>query len=231
MKDHLIGINLRVLPGQEGVAALSELRKASFAPEPEDEFDAHAEHLIVDSGWGPEAAVRFFVHRSVDAARRGYTGAHYDLSALRARPGPYLELGRLCFGTTDPGALRALYGALAQIVLARGVRYLFGCTSLPGADPLRHRESLACLAARFADPLAPKPLVDDIVPVPAGDGDPRALPPLFRSYLSMGARVGPVAVVDRKLDTLHLFTGLDPTDVPASRRRSLRRLAVDLVRG
>ena len=59
--------------------------------------------------------------------------------------------------------------------------------------------------------------------------DPRAgfaaMPPLLRSYLVMGGWVSDHAVVDRQLDTLHVFTGLEIGAIPAARQRLLRRAA------
>lgn len=56
--------------------------------------------------------------------------------------------------------------------------------------------------------------------------DPRramaAMPPLLRSYLAMGGWVSDHAVVDRQLDTLHVFTGLEIRAIPPERAKLLR---------
>jgi putative hemolysin len=49
-----------------------------------------------------------------------------------------------------------------------------------------------------------------------------ALPPLLRTYLSMGGWVSDHAVVDRALDTLHVFTCVEVDRVPPARAASLR---------
>ena len=51
------------------------------------------------------------------------------------------------------------------------------------------------------------------------------MPPLLRSYLSMGGWVSDHAVVDRSLNTLHVFTGLEVSAIPPARVRSLREMA------
>jgi putative hemolysin len=52
-----------------------------------------------------------------------------------------------------------------------------------------------------------------------------ALPPLLRTYLAMGGWVSDHAVVDRQLNTLHVFTCVEVDKVPAARAASLRAVA------
>ena len=52
----------------------------------------------------------------------------------------------------------------------------------------------------------------------------RAMPPLLRTYLLMGGRVSDHAVVDREMETLHVFTGLEIGAIPEARKRLLRAL-------
>ena len=52
------------------------------------------------------------------------------------------------------------------------------------------------------------------------------MPPLLRSYLTMGGWVSDHAVVDRDLNTLHVFTGLEIASIPAARAKALRASAV-----
>ncbi|MFZ8959943.1 MAG: ornithine-acyl-ACP acyltransferase, partial [Paracoccaceae bacterium] len=48
------------------------------------------------------------------------------------------------------------------------------------------------------------------------------LPPLLRSYLMLGGWVSDHAVIDRDLNTIHVFTGLEIAAVPPARARLLR---------
>jgi putative hemolysin len=50
------------------------------------------------------------------------------------------------------------------------------------------------------------------------------MPPLLRTYLMMGGWVSDHAVVDRQMNTLHVFTGLEIGAIPAARKRLLRAL-------
>jgi len=51
------------------------------------------------------------------------------------------------------------------------------------------------------------------------------IPPLLRSYLAMGGWVSDHAVIDRQMNTLHVFTGLEIAAIPPNRARLLRTLA------
>ena len=47
------------------------------------------------------------------------------------------------------------------------------------------------------------------------------MPPLLRAYLMMGGWVSDHAVIDNKLNTLHVFTGLEVSKIPAAKKRFL----------
>jgi putative hemolysin len=53
----------------------------------------------------------------------------------------------------------------------------------------------------------------------------KTMPPLLRSYLGMGGWVSDHAVVDRNMNTLHVFTGLEIRLIPPARARALRAVA------
>ena len=53
----------------------------------------------------------------------------------------------------------------------------------------------------------------------------RAIPPLLRTYLAMGGWVSDHAVIDRQMNTIHVFTGVEIDRVPVARARALRAIA------
>ena len=63
----------------------------------------------------------------------------------------------------------------------------------------------------------------------AGTGDARAamraIPPLLRTYLGMGGWVSDHAVIDRQMNTLHVFTAVEVATIPPARVRALRAIA------
>lgn len=219
----------RRVEDSDGLQACLALRRAVFrkgAADDRDRFDDLARHvLLTDRRDGAAVACfRYRVHRSGDLAQ-GYTAQFYDLAPLARHAGPMADLGRVAVapGRGNPDLLRLLLAALTWVALSEKVRMIFSCSSLPGADVVRHAPTLAWLQTHHALPravtarrAAPRP--DGVSP------DGRAVPPLLRSYLAMGARVGPDPVADPALDTVHVFTALDLAGVPAHRARSLIRL-------
>ena len=53
----------------------------------------------------------------------------------------------------------------------------------------------------------------------------RVMPPLLKTYLMMGGWVSDHAVVDRQMNTLHVFTGIEIGAIPPARKRLLRAVA------
>lgn len=196
-----------------------------------DVFDAQAQHVLVaDQNTGTLVAcyrVQMFDGASL---HHSYAAQFYDLSRLIHFPGPMLELGRFCLAPDqhDPDILRLAWGAMTRLVDAAGVGLLFGCSSFAGADPVPHAGALAGLANRAAPeawrpgPLAPERI--DLRDLPATK-KPAPLPPLLRTYLSMGGWVSDHAVIDRQMDTLHVLTGVEIAAIPAARARALRLIA------
>lgn len=232
------------------------LRGTAFSRDPDtpdrDPFDAVSEQILVERDGTLVATCRLRAHATMAAAQAGYSGQFYDLSPL-APLGPALELGRFCLapGAPGPDALRLAWAGVSVRVERAGAVLLFGCPSFPGTDPARHDAAFACLAAQHIAPDAERVgrKARDTVPLagpPAGpSADPpadpaagraqvpdprrgqRALPPLLRSYLALGGTVSDHAVVDRAMDTLHVFTAVRIDRVPPGRARALSALAAD----
>ena len=165
---------------------------------------------------------------------RSYSAQYYNLSSLAGYQGKLVELGRFCIHPErrDPDILRLAWAALADYVEAEGVALLFGCSSFIGTDPDTNADAFAMLRERH---LAPKRWLPRVKApqvfrfaraLRLRRPDPRkamaAMPPLLRSYLAMGGWVSDHAVVDRHLNTLHVFTGLEISAIPDTRKRLLR---------
>jgi len=203
-----------------------------------DDFDALCRHVLIEDC--PTGALvccyRLLGFRGGESLSGSYAGQVYDLRALDAFAGAKLELGRFCLdpGWHDPDILRLAWGAMAQIVDADRVGLLFGCSSFEGADWAAHIPALALLRNHLA-PAQWLPaqkatevfqfasqLRDTVVDLRAAM---QALPPLLRTYLAMAGWVSDHAVLDRALDTLHVFTAVEIAKIPAARARALRAIA------
>jgi putative hemolysin len=194
-----------------------------------DAHDATCQHVMIEGQAGLAACFRVFTMASGAEIDSSYTAQRYDLRPLAGYDRPILELGRVCLagGVSDAEVMRLAWGALTGMVEDRGAGMIFGCTSFAGTDPAPYRDVFGFLADRHSGPdaLRPRVMADTTVPL-AGSYDPRhavqSLPPLMRSYLNLGGWVGDHAVVDRAMNTLHVFTALEVDRVPPRRAQSLR---------
>jgi putative hemolysin len=109
---------------------------------------------------------------------------------------------------------------------------LFGCSSFQGTESDAYMDAFALLAEKH---LAPKRWLPRVkapkvfrYATALGLKRPdmklamRCMPPLLRTYLTMGGWVSDHAVVDHDLNTLHVFTGVELDRVPPARARMMR---------
>ncbi|MDP2084542.1 MAG: GNAT family N-acyltransferase [Gemmobacter sp.] len=232
----------RLAQTPEDLTAARTLRHLCFHGRPgqdADDFDAPCQHVLIEDARDGAlvGCFRLMPLASGGDIGRSYSAQFYDLSALQGFALPMAELGRFCIhpGHADPDILRIAWGALTRIVDARGVGMLFGCSSFKGTRTAPYRDAFAKLRA---DHLAPPrwgpgvkaPRVFRFARRIGGAGpDPRraalSMPPLLRTYLAMGGWVSDHAVVDRALNTLHVFTALEIAAIPPARARALRLIA------
>ena len=198
-----------------------------------DRFDPLCRHLMVRKAGELVATCRLMLLASGASIDMSYAAQRYDLSSLETYQGRMLEIGRFCIAPTvsDPDVLRLCWGAIAQLVDVSDVGFIFGCTSFEGTDVGRVRQAFELLADSFCPPpYAPigpassngKPLRSNLI----YDRKEAVsqLPPLLRSYLSLGAWVSDHAVVDRDMNTIHVFTGLEVEKIPTSKAAALRSI-------
>ncbi|MBC7156652.1 MAG: ornithine-acyl-ACP acyltransferase, partial [Rhodobacteraceae bacterium] len=131
--------------------------------------------------------------------------------------------------------VRVAWGAMTRFVDETGVEMLFGCSSFAGTEAAAYSDAFALLAQRHLAPRRwlPRVKAPDVFRFARVLRRTRpdlrralaAMPPLLRSYLTMGGWVSDHAVVDRDLDTLHVFTGLEIRAIPPARARLLRAVA------
>ena len=228
-------LRARLAEGPQDVARAQRLRQRCFRGEAPgldaDGHDAACQHVLVETTEGALlSCYRLQVIAGPEGLEQSYSAQFYDLAPLAALPAPMIEMGRFCIapGAVDPDILRLAWAAMTRIVDGCSAGLLFGCSSFRGARPADHAEALAALAPHVAPPQhRPGRRAPETVDLPsaAARGRPTALPPLLRTYLAMGGWVSDHAVIDRDLDTLHVFTGVEIAAIPPARARALRALA------
>jgi putative hemolysin len=198
-----------------------------------DRFDRVCDHLLViDHAGGREAIVgtyRLLRHDAAERAGGFYSAGEFDIAPLLARRPElrFLELGRSCVlpPYRNKRALELLWHGIWSYVRVYRADVMIGCASLSGADPQAHRLPLSFLhhharADGGWQVRARESLRVDMDMLPAAKIDARAalraLPPLVKGYLRLGASVGDGAVIDHQFGTTDVLMVL-PVEAIASR--------------
>ena len=204
-----------------------------------DAFDAICRHMLVEdeSSGTLVCCFRLMPLSNGTEIGRSYSAQHYNLSALAAFDGPMVEMGRFCIHPDwrDPDILRVAWGAMTRFVDETGAEMLFGCSSFQGTEAAAYHDAFAMLKDAHLAPKRwlPRVKAPDVFRFaralrlfrPDAKRAMMAMPPLLRTYLLMGGWVSDHAVVDRDLNTLHVFTGLEIRAIPPARARLLRLAA------
>lgn len=203
-----------------------------------DPFDRICDHLLVIDHAGkvnrfgklkPKVVGTYRLLRSDIAAINGtdfYTAGEYDLTALmKANAGlRMLELGRSCVlqPYRSKRVVDLLWQGLLQYIRHHRIEVMFGCASFEGTDPAEHRLALAFLHHHAQAPatLAARALPwryteMNLLDKEAIDfkGAMKALPPLIKGYLRLGATFGEGAVIDRQFGTTDVFVTIRVKDI------------------
>ena len=208
-----------------------------------DAYDPVCDHLLVLDHAGPGEARVVGTYRllrqSIAARHAGfYSAGEFDLGPLLAGAGTglqLLELGRSCVAANfrDAPTISLLWRGIASYLKANGIGHMFGCGSLHGIDLEEHAAALAYLHHHH---LAPPELrarawkegrvETDVLPPGGYDARAaaRALPPLVKGYLRVGAMIGDGGHLDREFNTVDVFV-IMPVD------RITERYAARYMRG
>ncbi|MAN99731.1 GNAT family N-acyltransferase [uncultured Roseovarius sp.] len=204
-----------------------------------DRFDDICTHVLIEeTGSGTlVCCFRMLVLNGGAEIAQSYSAQFYDLSALAGFEGKMAEMGRFCIapGRLDPDILRVAWAAMTRFVDENGIEMLFGCSSFHGTETETYLDAFAMLRERHLAPRRWWPRVKAPAVFrfaqrlrrhkPDLKLAMRHMPPLLRTYLLMGGWVSDHAVIDRHLNTLHVFTGVEIGAIPPTRKRLLRALA------
>jgi putative hemolysin len=193
----------------------------------QDAYDAICDHLLVIDksapGHGTQArsvgrvvgTYRVLRQDMRRGSRDFYTQSEYDIARLIDRRSPeymFMELGRSCVlkPYRNKRTVELLWHGLWTYIREHGVGVMVGCASFEGTDPDAHAMALSFLHHERLAPAEWRVRAHDHLHEPmdrlARDKvDPRtalkALPPLIKGYLRLGAFVGDGAVIDHQFGT------------------------------
>ena len=195
----------------------------------EDAYDAVFDHLLVVDRGDPNDGRRWLRSKVVGTYRMlrqevaelndgFYTQGEYDIAPLLAAKPDYsfMELGRSCVlkPYRNKRTLELLWQGVWSYVREHGGDVMIGCASFEGTDPSAHAEALSYLHHHALAPedwrvRAHEHLRVDMNMMPREAVNVRAamkaLPPLIKGYLRVGAYVGDGAVIDHQFGTTDVF--------------------------
>jgi len=195
----------------------------------EDAYDAVFDHLLVVDRGDPGDGRRWRCSKVVGTYRMMrqevadlndgfYTQGEYDIAPLLAAKPDYsfMELGRSCVlkPYRNKRTLELLWQGVWTYVREHGADVMIGCASFEGTDPSAHAEALSFLHHTALAPedwrvRAHEHLRVEMNMMPREAVNVRAamkaLPPLIKGYLRVGAYVGDGAVIDHQFGTTDVF--------------------------
>jgi len=213
-----------------------------------DDFDQVCDHLLViaddcpDLPGGVVGTYRLLRRGVADAGPGFYSSGEYDLSRLLAVDGEILELGRSCVdaGHRTRPTMQLLWQTIAAYLSHHDIKLMFGCTSLPGADPRRLSVALSYLYHFHLGPEAMRPVAlperyINMARIAKSEINTRAalsaLPPLIKGYIRLGWFVGDGAVVDEQFNTTDVCILVKTDLVTEKYYRHYRRTTSDPMTG
>lgn len=184
-----------------------------------DPWDEIFHHIVIEHAPSGEIVGSYRLQTGAMAEQHGgfYSEAEFDLCRVpRDVLREAVEIGRACVHPEHRNGrvIHLLWCGLAAYLRWNAKRYLFGCCSLPTLDPSvglaawRQLKREGFVSTRHS--VAPqRGLAYELrraTPVKLGRND---LPPLFQSYLNLGAEVCGPPAVDAEFGTIDFFVLLD----------------------
>lgn len=200
----------------------------------DEPLDESSHHLVVEHDGDPVGTYRLRTFEQAQRAGGFYSEADFGLRALDEgvrRRG--VELSRACVSEKHRNGrvLLLLWKGLARYMTHNSLQHVFGCCSVPtmsgpvawslydhfvAEDRLHPQRRLEVAEERRCE--RSRGAATELGPPETN------LPPLFHSYLRLGARVCSAPALDRSFQVVSFFVTLDLEDMnPATRRTLFRR--------
>jgi len=190
----------------------------------QDAHDGHCDHLlVVDTD--RDCLVGTYRLLSFDRVPSFgyYSESEFDLTNVKGSGLRLLELGRSCVALEyrDGRVISLLFRGIAEYLRRTGADALMGCATLHGTDLPELAAVQKMLSERFlSEPglrVTPRRGFD-IPPLPRSapldeTSAFRSLPPLFRGYLRLGAKVCGPPAYDRQFGTTDYFVLAKSRDI------------------
>jgi putative hemolysin len=178
-----------------------------------DEFDEFCDHLVVRDDHTGEAVGTYRMLPPHKAPGRLYSDSEFDLGALAPLRDLIVETGRSCVHPAhrSGAVINLMWSGIARYLHLHGQRWLAGCASVPLADGGAAAGSVweVVQAKHLAPPrLRVTPRHPYAVPATADltfAQHLKAVPPLLRGYLRLGAWIGGRPALDEDFGVADFF--------------------------
>ncbi len=164
-----------------------------------DFYDHYCHHLLVRDIRTGAVVGSTRILTDTEARRAGgfYSESEFDLSAILAVPGRFMEIGRTCVEPAyrNGATIAVLWSGLGRFMEDHHFDYLMGCASISmedGGNQVhramdRLRRDHMSPPDRRVVPYTPVPPRAELVG--PSRSEPLALPPLLKAYMRLGAQV------------------------------------------
>ncbi len=194
-----------------------------------DAFDTHCRHLLVRDTWtgAVVASTRILTDDRLEATGGFYSAGEFDLDAVLALPGRFMEIGRTCVHPDyrRGGVIAVLWSGISELIRREGYQHLIGCASIELNRGLGRAHAIyRYLADNHMGPASQRVIPRLALPSADAAASPGRLPPLLKAYISLGARVGGPPCWDPDFGVADLFMHLDVANLcPRYARHFLHR--------
>jgi putative hemolysin len=195
-----------------------------------DEFDEYCLHLLVIEKNPLRVVGTYRAHLGciANSAKGFYSSREYDIKGLYKIADKCLELGRTCVSPEyrTGAAVALLWGAITELLVRAKLFYMLGCVSLDNTDPkigwalyehLTHKYPLCTIATAHPRPgfRLERPPDREIQKLLADEDElKKHIPPIFKGYLRLGARICGEPALDREFGTIDFFLLADVREAP-----------------
>ena len=213
---------------------LGEGLESSFASGlDEDDLDEVMHHILISDRRTAEVVGTYRMQTAAMAAANSgfYTAREFDFSGFpMGIIDDAVEVGRACIAKEHRSrrVLHLLWRGLAVYLTRTGKHHLFGCCSLTTQDG-RVGNAAHAFPGRGGPPARERPrLAAPRLRVRAARSrglaeEPVDIPPLFQSYLNLGAKICGPPAIDREFRTIDFLVVLDVRELEGHVFRSFFR--------
>lgn len=196
-----------------------------------DEFDDHCLHLIVVRKDDNRVVGTYRIHFGSIASHSElgfYSEQEYRIEGLAPIAPLAIEVGRTCVApdSRNGSVVALLWSGISELIYRSRQRFLLGCVSLESTDPAHGwliydylNECSNLSATIHAHPRQEFRMErpDEQTMAEAAKAVPSIrslIPPLFKGYLRLGAKICGEPVFDRKFGSIDFFIILDVAQLP-----------------